>query len=143
MKKALVSLVVIAALGGAGFFAWTKFFAPGLEASATTAPRVAAEPGYVEIERLTAPFIRGGEYVQYVVLDLRLEVSSDRAAATVRQLAPRLQDAFIGEMHQLARIRPADQRLLNVARVKARLRAGAERVLGPDVVTDVLVQVAR
>ena len=80
--------------------------------------------------------------MQCVVLDVSLEVVEERDAGNVRQLTPRLRDAFLRELHRLATIRPASQKLINVARVKARLLAGADRVLGPRVVRDVLVQLA-
>ncbi len=142
MKITLVALFVIAALGG-GYFAWTEFFADrgGGEGASSLFSRD-DKPYYVEIERLTAPFIRDGEFVQYVVLDVSLELADEPNATKVRQLAPRLRDAFLAELHRLARIRPAGQRLINLGRVKARLLAGADRVLGPDVVRDVLVQLA-
>ncbi len=142
MKITLVALFVIAALGG-GYFAWTEFFAgqSGGEGASALFSRD-DKPYYVEIERLTAPFIRDGEFVQYVVLDVSLELADEPNATKVRQLAPRLRDAFLAELHRLARIRPAGQRLINLGRVKARLLAGADRVLGPDVVRDVLVQLA-
>jgi hypothetical protein len=136
MKIALVALFVIAALGG-GYFAWTEF---GGEATFLTGGD--DELRYVEIERLTAPFIRNGEFVQYVLLDVSLELTDEPSATRVRRLTPRLRDAFLGELHRLARVRPAGQRLINLGRVKARLLAGADRVLGPNVVRDVLVQLA-
>ncbi len=141
MKITLAALFVIAALGG-GYFAWTEFFAGEDGGGASSLFSGDDNLHYVEIERLTAPFIRNGEYVQYVVLDVSLELADEPNATKVRQLAPRLRDAFLAELHRLARIRPAGQRLINLGRVKARLLAGADRVLGPDVVRDVLVQLA-
>lgn len=142
MKKYFIMLVLVLALGG-GYFAWTEYFA-GTSAGIVLPGLLSRDdkPFYIEIERLTAPFIRDQRFVQYVVLDVSLEVVEERDADKVRQLTPRLRDAFLRELHRLATIRPASQKLINVARVKARLLAGADRVLGPRVVRDVLVQLA-
>ncbi len=143
MKKYFIMLVLVLAHGGGGYFAWTEYFA-GTSAGIVLPSLLSRDdkPLYIEIERLTAPFIRDQRFVQYVVLDVSLEVVEERDADKVRQLTPRLRDAFLGELHRLATIRPARQKLINVARVKARLLAGADRVLGPRVVRDVLVQLA-
>ncbi len=141
MKKVLVIVILLAVLGGGGFFAWTKFMggdAPvdgSLQASGS-------DPVYVEMDPLTAPFIRDGKFAQYVVLVVNLEVANEKNAEIVQNEMPRLRDAFVRELHALAAMRPADQRLINVARVKARLLAGANRVAGPGVIRDVLIQLA-
>ena len=77
-----------------------------------------------------------------MLLVVNLEVGSKRDIARVREMLPRLRDAFVTELHALAATRSPDQRLINVGRVKARLIAGAHKVLGPGVVRDVLVQLA-
>ncbi len=143
MKKYIIMLVLVLGLGGGGYFAWTEYFA-GAPAGAVLPNLLSRDdkPFFIEIERLTAPFIRDQRFVQYVVLDVSLEVVEERDADKVRQLTPRLRDAFLRELHRLATVRPASQKLINVARVKARLLAGADRVLGPRVVRDVLVQLA-
>ncbi len=141
MKKLVMLLVLVVALAGGAYFAWTEYFGDEAGSEALLGLLNADDkPVYVEIERLTAPFIRDGGFVQYVVLDVSLEVAQAHDVDTVRRLAPRLRDSFLVELHRLATIRPASQRLINVARIKARLLAGADRVLGPDVVRNVLVQ---
>ena len=81
-------------------------------------------------------------FAQYVVLVVNLEVANDKNAETVQSEMPRLRDAFVLELNALAAMRSPDQLLINVARVKARLLAGATRVTGPGVVRDVLIQLA-
>jgi len=142
MKKILIIVVALAVLGGGGFFAWTKFMGGGGKPVDGSLQASRADPVYVEMEPLTAPFIRDGKFAQYVVLVVNLEVANDTNAEIVQSEMPRLRDAFVRELHALAAMRPADQRLINVARVKARLLAGANRVTGPGVVRDVLIQLA-
>lgn len=137
-------LVLVGALGGGGFYTWTRFFGEKTDSGGTLSLSAAmADSHFIEMDALTVPFIRDGVFAQYVVLVVNLEVASESDIEIVRAQKPRLRDAFVSELHALAAVRPPDQRLINLARVKARLLAGANRVLGPGVVRDVLVQLAR
>lgn len=145
MKKVIILIALVAALAGGGYFAWTKV--SGGEEEVATASEHSAEKSsdnllYVNLDSITAPFIRDGRFAQYIVLTIALEVANADAKDAVRHNIPRLRDAFISELHTLAAIRSPQQKLINLARVKARLMAGAERVLGKDVVVEVLVQLA-
>ncbi len=143
MKKILVIVIALAVLGGGGFFAWTKFMGGGETKPVDGSLQASrSNPVYVEMKPLTAPFIRDGKFAQYVVLVVNLEVANDKNAETVQSEMPRLRDAFVLELNALAAMRSPDQLLINVARVKARLLAGATRVTGPGVVRDVLIQLA-
>jgi len=143
MKKILIIVIGLAVLGGGGFFAWTTFMG-GRDAGSVDGSLAASQksPVYVEMEPLTAPFIRDGRFAQYVVLVVNLEVANEKNAERIQARMPELRDAFVTELHTLAALRPPDQKLINLARIKARLLAGANRVMGNGVVRDVLVQLA-
>lgn len=138
MKKVLILVGVLALLGGGGFVAWLTLIAPS---SAPVVTADAGQPIYYEMEPITAPFVRDGAFTRFVTLILDLELSGSRDLQHVRDFTPRLRDAFATDLLDLAMIRPPEERLLNIARVKARLLASAKRVLGEDAVRDVLVQV--
>lgn len=147
MKKIIILVVLVVLLAGGGYFAWTTFSSKGGKEEAATAPAHSPEGTdgkllFVDLEAITAPFIRDGRFAQYVVLTITLEVADADAKDAVRQNIPRIRDVFVTELHALAAIRSPQQKLINLARVKARMMAGAERVLGEGVVTDVLVQLA-
>ncbi len=143
MKKLVVILVAALVLGGGGYIGWMQYFADGSgEGAGGGSAPVGDQAPFVELDPLTAPFLRDGKFARYVLLVVNLEVGSQRDIARVREMLPRLRDAFVTELHALAATRSPDQRLINVARVKARLIAGTHRVLGPGVVRDVLVQLA-
>ena len=143
MKKLVVILVAALVLGGGGYIGWMQYGAAGSgeDAGGGSVP-MGGQALFVELDSLTAPFLRDGKFAHYVLLVVNLEVGSERDIARVREMLPRLQDAFVTELHALAATRSPDQRLINVGRVKARLIAGTHRVLGPGVVRDVLVQLA-
>ncbi|MFQ5783845.1 MAG: flagellar basal body-associated protein FliL [Alphaproteobacteria bacterium] len=142
MKKLVIIIAALGLLGGGGFFAWTQFAGGDAASDHTEVRKRPDNPVYVEMEPLTVPFIKDGKFAQYVVLVVDLEVWSESDADIVRQRKPRLRDSFVTELHALAARRPPDQTLINLARVKARLLAGANEIMGSNVVRDVLVQLA-
>ena len=67
MKKTIILLVLLVALGGGGYFGWQQMDAA--EPSAETGQAEGGgffsndEPKFVELDLLTAPFVRGGKFV--------------------------------------------------------------------------------
>ncbi len=155
MKKVIILLAALGLLGGGGFFAWSQV-SSGPESADEKVTGAAVEKKapvnkqmkptdevfYVVMPPITAPFIRDGTFAQYVVLVVNLEVSTKDDMELVAKNQPRLRDAFVSALHSLATQRSRNQRLINLARIKSRLLAGADRVLGVGVVDAVLVQLA-
>ena len=144
MRTVMILMVVLLVLGGGGYFGGQQIMAGN---SATGSPSVSGgldgQPRYVELDPLTAPFVRDGKFAQYVVLVVNLEVSDDDDVLKVRKFLPRLRDGFVTELHTLATMRNPEQKVLNLVRVKSRLLASADEVLGEGVVRGVLVQLAQ
>ncbi len=143
MKKIIILVVLMAVLGGGGFFAWTQMSGEEEQAGSEQLRGPNDENlMFVELDPITAPFIRDGRFAQYIVLTISLEVNDDDAKDMVRRNIPRIRDAFLSELHTLAAMRSPRQRLINLSRIKVRLMSGANRVLGRGVVLDILVQLA-
>lgn len=146
MKTAIILVVLLIVLGGGGYVGWQQM---GGSSSESTKEEIDEnfffndDPRFVELDLLTAPFVRGGKFVQYVVLVINLEASNDDAVEEIRAAMPRLRDAFVTELHTIATMRNPDQKMLNIARIKARLLASANEVMGKSIVRDVLVQLAQ
>ena len=147
IKKTIILVVTLLALGGGGYFGWQQMgeIAPSSDSGQAGEGGYFFddEPKFVELDLLTAPFLRGGKFVQYVVLVVNLEVASDDAVDEVRAVMPRLRDAFVTELHTMATMRNPDQKMLNMKRIKSRLLASAQKVMGGGVVREVLVQLAQ
>ncbi len=145
MKKAIILVVLLLVLGGGGYFGWQQMG----EASPDGGGESEAgfffddEPRFVELDLLTAPFLRGGKFVQYVVLVVNLEVRGEDEVDEVRAVMPRLRDAFVTELHTIATMRNPEQKMLNMKRIKSRLLASAHKVMRNEIVRDVLVQLAQ
>ena len=146
MKTAIILVVLLIVLGGGGYVGWQQM---GGSSSESTKEEIDEnfffndDPRFVELDLLTAPFVRGGKFVQYVVLVINLEASNDDAVEEIRAAMPRLRDAFVTELHTIATMRNPDQKMLNIKRIKSRLLANANKVMGEGIVRDVLVQLAQ
>ncbi|MBP5855793.1 hypothetical protein KAJ83_02150 [Marivibrio halodurans] len=145
MKKLLIILVLLILLlgaGGGGAYWWflMRDAGEGHEASDAAPDDGPGEPAvYVELEALTIPVIRGGAVAKYVLLQISLEVEDLAAREEIQERMPRLMDAFLRDLHAYFASVPLDSPL-NVRTVKARLRAIADRIVGADVVREVLIQ---
>ena len=144
MRTVMILMVVLLVLGGGGYFGWQQFTAASPEPGAPgVSGDLEGQPRYVELDPLTAPFVRDGKFAQYVVLVVNLEVSDEDDVVKVREFLPRLRDALVTDLHTLATMRNPEQKVLNLVRVKSRLLANANDVLGEGVVRGVLVQLAQ
>ncbi len=98
-------------------------------------------PFYVNIAPFVLPVIGEKGPEQLISLVITLEVVDGKAAAIIKQRLPRLNDAYLQTLYGAL-----DQKLVNkgqlvdIGLVKQRLRAPTERILGPDVAKDILVQ---
>ena len=145
MKKAIILVVLLLVLGGGGYFGWQQMGETSADGGAWSQAGFFFddEPRFVGLDLLTAPCVRGGKFVQYVVLVVNLEVVNDAAVDEVRAVMPRLRDAFVSELHTLATMRNPEQKMLNIKRIKSRLLASAQKVMGGGIVRAVLVQLAQ
>ncbi len=144
MRNIVIMIIALLVLGGGGYFGWRQFNAEQPEpAPEIPYGSVEGQPLYIELDPLTAPFVRDGKFAHYVVIIVNLEVASRDDMDKVRGFLPRLRDAFVTELHTLATMRNPDQAMINIRRVKSRLLANADAVLGAGVVRGVLVQLAQ
>lgn len=99
-------------------------------------------PLYVEIAPFVIPVIgaKGPEEMVSLVVTLELAPGEERKTY-VKQRLPKLNDAFMQTLYGALDRKTVNRAgLVDVALVKAKLMKAAERTLGPDYVTDVLVQ---
>ena len=146
MKKMIIGLVVLLALGGGGYFGWLQMNESTLKTAdegGDSSYFSNKEPKFVELDLLTAPFIKGGKFVRYIVLVVILEVGNDDEVDEVRAVIPRLRDAYVTDLHTLATMRNPEQKMLNLKRIKLRLLASTHEVMGVKIVRQVLVQLAQ
>ena len=144
MKKLLFILIPILLLGGGGFAAW--FFLlreqPVATEEAVNEPEEVVDPVYVEFNPIQLPVLRHDTVEQVVTMVVALEVMDQEAADRVIALAPRLNDALMQDLYgalDAGRIVGANG-MVDVSRLKNRIVASSDLVLGEGVVLDALVQ---
>ncbi len=135
-------LLVLGGGGGAGYYffvvapAAEEEAAASAEAEALRAPKTA---GYVEMEPVTAPVWRRNRISHYFFIALSLEVTDSENVKMVRKMLPRLRDAFVRELHSRSVLLKGGAETLDMMGIKARLREQAAKVLGPGMISEVLI----
>ncbi len=97
-----------------------------------------AGPIYVPVDPLVVPLIRGSDVRRHLIFVVQLEVADAAAGARVREMMPRLRDAYLRALARLAD-RQDDTAPPDLERVKRGLATASGQVLGQHVVLDVLV----
>ncbi len=164
MKLVIIGAVALLLVGGIGAGAYFYFVNPA-EAASTPGKEVekahedakAEKKGdkgdshgkgggayFVQLDPLILPIIDDDGFTQVLSLVIAIDVPDDAAKEQVTILAPRLKDAFIQEMYgELNRLAALKGGIVQVNIIKSRLNKIAHRVLGKDMVNDVLLQVVQ
>lgn len=152
----MIAVVALLVLGGGGAGAYFYFFTPA-EASAPKdgehkKEAKADEDGeghgagveFVELDPLILPIVDNDGVSQVVSLVVALEVSDAAAAERVKAMSPRLKDAYIQDMYGILNKHAAMKGgVLQVVDIKERLNKATTKIMGKDVVHDVLLQVVQ
>lgn len=151
MKKAIIAIVVLALLGGAGGGAY-MFFMKSANASETEKAETAKKEeaskdalvSFVQMSPLVLPIVDKNGVSQVINLVISLEVKDPEAAKEVERLQPRLKDAYIQDMYGvLTRQAAMEGGVVQVGYIKNRLNKVTSKVMGKDMVQDVLLQVVQ
>lgn len=99
---------------------------------------------YVELDPLILPIVDGNGVSQTVSMVIALAVPNTGAANDVKKLTPKLKDAYIQDMYgMLSRHAALKGGVLQIGKIKERLTYVTDKVVGDDVVDDVLLQVVQ
>ncbi len=154
MKKMMLALVALGLLGGGAAGAYMYFNKP-VEAAQTekgadhaskseAKEGELANPSFVQLEALVLPVMDEDGVSQVISLVVALEVKDEATVLEVQKLTPRLKDAYIQDMYGvLSRNGAMEGGVLQVGAIKARLNKVSTKVLGENVVKDVLLQVVQ
>ena len=98
-------------------------------------------------DAVAAPVIRQGKVARYVTLSARFELEGEgaleKALEKARELAPRLRDDIVRRLNKTPVPLLEDSRDLDPDRLRELFLASGRRVLGREIVKDVLVEPAR
>ena len=150
MKTIMMACVALLILGGGGTGAYMFLFQSPAEASSgevgeAMKAKTPSKPGeFVELNPLILPIIDEYGVNQIVSLVITIEVADNAAADRVNLFKPRLTDAFLQDLYgTLNRHAALKGGVIRVDVLKKRLNKVSTKVVGEDVVQDVLLQVVQ
>ncbi|MFM9845352.1 MAG: hypothetical protein ACKVOI_20495 [Dongiaceae bacterium] len=150
MKKLLLIGLPLLLLGGGGAGAWFFLFnEPAPEAPAAEAETAAAGEGghdtseeavFVSIGEVIVPVYSRDKEDNFMVVRLDLHLTGEKGPDEVRKMMPRLLDAYVTTLSTMAgRGEFAVDDSQRNARIKRALQFASDRVLGGNVIKEVLL----
>lgn len=154
MKVALLALVAILVLGGGAGGAYFYFGQKAEASVGETGDHTSAKEAkkkskpehlaFVEMDPLILPIVDADGVNQLVSLVIVLQVHDEKQKAEVTAQMPRIKDAYIQDMYGVLNKHVAvKDGVIQVSIIKEKLNTASERILGEDVVQDVLLQVVQ
>jgi flagellar FliL protein len=147
MKKLIfILLPLLLLLGGGGAAAWYFFLRAPAEGDKTAAAAAAGEHKseakavFVDVGEIIVPVYGRDGKDKLMVVRFELELGEVMPVEDVRYMLPRLRDAYIGTLSTLAGRGELVEESQRNATIKHALKLASDRVLGPDVIKDVLLQ---
>lgn len=147
MKKILYAAILIALLGNTCLLP-----ARAAEHEAAAKPEKKGEgegkaaapkdgPIYVNLQPMVLPVLDEKGPQQLITLLISLEVENEEKQDLIKERMPRLNDAYLQTLYGALDTRTVNKgSLVDITRIKQKLKAPTERVLGKDVAKDVLIQ---
>jgi len=142
-----LAVVVAMSAGGLAYFRiipdFTGLIAPAAEgggaaASTPVEEPVRVPPQFIEVEPFLVPVIRDGELERNIYIALRLQVAPANADG-VRRHAQALRDVYLRALFDIIPSQLDSRDTLDLGKIKARLNAITDQVVGEDKVDDVLI----
>ena len=97
-------------------------------------------PRFIDMEPLNIPVFHEDRLAATVQIQLKLEAIGEENEDEIIRLLPRINDAFLSDMHAfLPRLLKKEERI-NVAILQKRLQIISERLFGPNLINNILVQ---
>lgn len=137
MKKIIIIVVAVLVLAGGGVAAWMFLLNGGAESESTPAEH-GGGPVYVDMPPFIIQVIRESGVAKNVSIAIQLEVAGPEAEKQVKEQMVYIRDAFWTRLHATLS-RGAVGSTYDAAKLKRQLLAQADDVLGPGVVTQVLI----
>lgn len=125
--RVLVALALLAVVGVTSGRAAEEAPIPGRD-----------KPISIRLDPLVVSIQRNGIVEKHIGFVIVLEVGNSAAQAKVQDLMPKLNDAFVTDINALASLPHAADNGIDADALKRRLGASCVRVLGPDVVKNIV-----
>ena len=136
MIFAIVGLLMVSVVAVAGY---QMFMTDGEK---TAAPEVSSELGNVDMEPFLAPIIEDRRISKYLAVGVILELHREDHKAPVRDSMTPLRNVFIDDFVFQAQMNSGPSQSVLLRRVKPRFHTLADRIVGPNIVKEVLISSA-
>ncbi|MFV3073683.1 flagellar basal body-associated FliL family protein [Niveispirillum fermenti] len=144
MKKIILLVLALLVLIGAGVGGYVMFGPkPGHEGEQEEPKKRERKgpPAFASVGPMIVPILGAKTVEQNIMVTVSLEVDDDAAREQIRQQNPRLVDAYVQALYGgIDKGQVIDGQVLNIPALKAKLQEATDKVLGPGVVHDVLIQ---
>ena len=111
----------------------------GGEGGGLAGSNVSSELGFVGLDPFLAPVIEGRKISKYVAVGVVLELYSiDHKSLIHKHMTP-LRNAFIDDFVFQAQMNSGTSQSIHLSRVKNRFHTLADRIVGPDIVKEILI----
>ena len=97
---------------------------------------------YYTLQPFIVPIVRDGRIAKHVSLLITLETRGLTNKDKILEARKRLQHSFFRDLHAVMSIRRKDGRSFKTSVLKKRLMVVSKRVLGEDIIRDILIKVA-
>lgn len=143
MKIVVIIFAVLIMLGGGAVsvMKWLligPFEPTGGELAGLQEPR--EPPRFIDMDQLIIPIFQGEKVIANIQIHLKLETLGEANESKLLRLLPRLSDAFWRDLYAFIPRLLRKERQLDATIIKERLRLIGEKVVGKDVINNVLVQ---
>jgi flagellar FliL protein len=146
MKKIILLVLALLVLIGAGVGGYVMFGPkpPKDGEHVEEAPKKKERTGppvFVQVGPMIVPVLGAKTVEQNIMVTVSLEVDDDTIREQVRQQSPRLVDAYVQALYGgIDKGQVIEGQVLNIPALKNKLMETTEKVLGPGIVHDVLIQ---
>lgn len=97
------------------------------------------EPRFLQLDQIDIPVVRNGKPAQIISIVVIIEVKGYVNKGKVMDKSRQLRDAYLRDLHGVASFQRADGRALDLQVVKTRLMSISKRIVGPDIIENILV----
>ncbi len=116
------------------------FQAAAAESPEKSAPTVPDAPAYVRLDPIFVPVIEGSQVTRQIGVTLMLQLAKDAAKGDVEAKRKQLYDALFRDLYGYFQDRATAKAQVDQAYLKVRLLRTTNRVVGPNLVKEVLIE---
>ena len=137
---AMFLLLVGATIGSLKFLETGPFKPKKGEIKKVTRKAIKDATVFIDMDPLALPIFRGNRVAATIQIQIKLETNNEDKAEEIKEKMPILTDAFVRDLHSfIPRLLKVKERV-DVLIIKQRLQMVSNKVLGKDMVSNVLVQ---